>query len=152
MADRLDKTAQDVANSVYYAPGTRAIDWSVRDELDAERKLLLTAFEALEQGTTAPVIHEVQAQSVSVGTPPAALVITGVNFGTDNTKVYLEVGPATTGPYQAEASGHTDTNATFDLTGLTGCTASRVINLTITLQDSTSKFVRSFPVAVPTVA
>jgi len=152
MADKLDKTAQDVANSVYYNPGTRAIDWSVRDEIDIERKLLLLAFEAMEHGTGVPVIKEVQAVSISVGGPPAALVITGSGFGTDSTKVFLEVGPDTAGPFVATAAGHTDTNATFDISAAAGLTLSYVINLVVILQDSTAKYIRSFPVSMPTVA
>jgi len=152
MGDKLDYTAQDLAQSMLYTPGARPIDKSVRDSLDAEREALLTAFESIEQDKTAPIVYEVQAQNISVGGPPAALVITGKNFGTDNTKVYLEVGPDTAGPFVATAAGHTDTNATFDISAAAGLTASRIIQVRVILQESALKKIYSRPVSVPTVA
>lgn len=152
MADKLDYQAQDISRSVLYGPLPRALDESVQRTIDEERKVLDNAFFALEQGVGLPVIKEVQAQNISVGSPPAALVITGSGFGTDDTKVYLEVGPDTAGPFVATTAGHTDTNATFDISTAAGLTASRVIQLTVIVQESATKMVRSYPVSVPTVA
>jgi hypothetical protein len=150
MGDRLDYTAQDIAQSLFYSPGARPIDKSVRDTMDAERKFIDAAFTALEQGTFAPIIKDIDRDNtgISAGTP-GVLIVLGANFGTDNSKVSLEVGTET--PVVAESANFSATRADFNL-GALSLTAGHIVNITVIFTDSATKSVRSLPMAVPVKA
>lgn len=152
MGDRLDYTAQDIAQSLNYSPGARPIDKSLRDTMDAERKFVDAAFVKMEQGTLAPIIKDIDRDNTGISdAAPGTLIVLGANFGADNTKVYVEVGTQTA--VQAAVANFSATRADFDISGLSLTSEiGHIVNLTVLFMDSASKFVRSLPMAVPVKA
>lgn len=149
--EKQDWTAQEISQSALYSPGPREYSEALHLALDEERKLIAAAFQKIEQGTGMPVIYGMLAANISVGALPGALVFKGLGFGTDISKLFLEVGTATSAAIGATA-GLTDTTATFNLAGVTGLAAGRVVNIRILKVTSATKMVRSEPISVSIIA
>jgi len=129
-----------------YDPPVPSVEEGYIDKSQEDREAIDAAFANL----TRAFLHELDADDISIGGPPAALVATGLGFGTDNTKCLIYV--ADNAGVAAAAAGHTDTNATFDLSGITLGTAGHLVSAYVEVEKSDGTKKRTNAITLITVA